>query len=171
MTTDDKIAQLAAALDDVDQHVRAVDATARRSENNRLNMLHLHAVAAALIGLLFAAIDPAVMTGTNWVVIKMIPGAPVTLGLFMFLGGMILGPATWYRHLRWEKVGLWIIMAWYATIALSFGTATLLWLSEEAPSKTPPAFYAPMVYLHLTCVMLVHLFTLNRMTRLGRVPS
>jgi hypothetical protein len=171
VTTDDKIEALAAALDSVDRHVRIVDASAKRSEKNRLNMLHLHALAAVVIGLLFAAIEDSAMAGPNWIVIRLIPGAPETLGLFFFVGGMILGPATWYRHLKWEKVGLWMILLWYAVIAVSFAVGTLLWLTGQNPSPRAPALYAPMVYLHLTCVMAVHLVTLNRMTRLRRLQS
>jgi hypothetical protein len=165
VSTEEKIEALAAALDRVGEHVDAVDATARRSEKNRLSMLHLHAAAAILVGCLFAAVDNSAMQGPNWIVIKMIPGAPESLGYFLLAGGLILGPSTWYRRLFWEKVGLWIILLWYATISTSFGTATLLWLAGDNPSPITPAFYAPIVYLHLSCVMMVHLITLGRMTR------
>lgn len=171
MSYEDKIDQLARALDGVEIHVRAVDASARREQRNRLNMLHLHAAAAVLIGPLFALVEPATLNGANWAIIRVIPGTPVTLGLFLLLGGLILGPSTHLRHPRWEKVGLWIILTWYAIIALSFGGAGLLYLTGNNPAPNTPAFYAPMVYLHLTCVMVVHLATLNRMSRLRRLPT
>lgn len=168
---EDKIDQLAQALDSVDEHVRSVDASARREQRNRLNMLHLHALAAIVIGPLFCMVGSTSLNGANWAIIRVIPGAQLTLGLVLLTGGLILAPATHYRHLFWEKIGLWIVMAWYATIALSFGGASLLYLTGHNPSPSRPAFYAPMVYLHLTCVMVVHLATLNRMTRVRRLVS
>lgn len=166
---EDKIDQLAAALDDVDRHVRAVDATAKRERRNRLNMLHLHAAAAILIGPLFALVEPATLNGANWAIIRLIPGAPITLGIFLLAGGLILAPATHFRQLRWEKAGLWIILAWYAIIAFSFGGASLLYLTGRNPAPNAPAFYASLVYFHLTCVMVVHLATLNRISRVRRL--
>jgi uncharacterized membrane protein SirB2 len=166
---EDKIDQLARALDHVDQHVRKVDANERRERRNRLNMLHLHSAAAVLIGILFAIHDPAALTGANWAIARLIPGMPVSLGLLLLIGGLILGPATHLQSLRWEKTGLWIIMAWYAIIAFSFAGSSLLYLAGRNPSATTPAFYASLVYLHLTCVMIVHLATLNRMTRVRRL--
>lgn len=168
MTYEDKIDQLAQALDDVDRHVRKIGANELRERRNRLNMLHLHAAAAILVGLLFALLDPAALSGANWAIARLIPGMPVTLGILLLTGGLILGPATHWRSPRWEKVGLWIILSWYAIIAFSFGGASLLYLSGDNPSPTAPAFYASLVYLHLTCVMAVHLTTLNRMARARR---
>lgn len=168
---EDKINQLAQALDSVDVHVRAVDATAKREHRNRLNMLHLHAAAAIVVGALFMTMPASSMTATNWIVINMIPGTARSLGLLLLIGGLILGPATHTRNLRWEKIGLWLILLWYATIAFSFGTAAMLYLAGAIPGAAAPAFYAPMVYLHLTLVMVVHLLTLNRMTRLRRLRS
>lgn len=159
----DPIAALAAALDHLDTHVRVADRVAKRAEGNRLSMLHLHALAALFIGPLFAAIGREGMNTPIWVVARSFPGAPYTLGLLIFIGGLILGPATWYRVIRWEKVGLWILLTWYAIISISFGGAILLWLTTGMDTAKP-SFYAPMVYLHLTAIMGVHLLTLQRMT-------
>ena len=62
-------------------------------------------------------------------------------------------------------------MLTFLIIAFSFGGASLLYLAGLNPSPTVPSFYASLVYLHLTCVMAVHLATLNRMTRLRRLDS
>lgn len=164
---EDAIAALAHTLDSLDSHIRTVDATAKRSEKNRLSMLHLHAAAAVVIGPLFAAIGRDGMVGATWTVTRMIPGAPFTLGVILFVGGAILGPATWFRVLFWEKIGLWMLLVWYATIAVSFAAAVVLWLLQGAPPNRP-ALYAPAVYAHLAIIMVVHLTTLRRIARSRR---
>lgn len=163
---DDAIKALAGTLDALDTHIKTADATVKRSERNRLSMLHLHALAAVVIGPLFAAVGTDGMTGATWSLVRLIPGAPFTLAAVLFAGGVILGVATFRRALRWEMLGLWMLFAWYAIIALSFGGALVLWLTNGMPGgAAKPSPYAPALYSHLAVVMLVHLRTLRRMIR------
>lgn len=167
MNTDDQaIDRLAVTLDALDDHLRISDATVRRSERNRLSMLHLHALAAVIIGPLFAAVGKTGMTGATWAVVRLLPGAPFTLAAVLFTGGLILGVATWFRALRWEMFGLWMLLMWYATVSLSFGAAVLLWAGHGMPAGAArPSPYAPALYAHFAAVMGVHLRTLRRMIR------
>jgi hypothetical protein len=160
---DDRVTEMAGLLDALDDHLRDSDIRVRRSEGNRLSLLHLHAAAALYIAPLFAAMGRDGMTGPAWALVRMIPGAPYTLAVLFGAGGLILGTATWFRAPRWEILGLCMLLAWYLTIAISFAGALLMWLGGAFPPSTPkPAPYAHGVYLHLSAVMTVHLVTLIR---------
>jgi hypothetical protein len=167
--TGDPIGRLTEYLDALDDHIQAVDGELHREVDNRLTLLHLHAFAGMLIAPSFAAIGRDGMTAPIWSIVRQIPGAPYSLAALMFTGAVILGIATTYRNLRWETVGLVMILAWYAILTVSFGGAVTLWLASGRPAVPgPPGFYAPFVYLHLTAVMTVHLVTLRRKMRLQR---
>lgn len=166
---DDAITALAHTLDALDDHVRVSDATVRRSERNRLSLLHAHALFACLIALLFAALGPAGMSTASWVVLRLIPGMPFTLAALLFAGGLILGVATWNRHITGEMVGLWLLMAWYATISLGFAGAAVVWLANGSPQgAAKPSFYPAGVYAHIWVVLAVHQHTLRRIRRSRR---
>lgn len=163
---EDPILALAKTLDSLDVHINVVEGKAKRNESNRLTMLHLHALAAMIIGPLFGAIGHDGMRGVNWVLVRYIPGAPYSMAVVMFTGGVILAVATTRRDLRWEMVGLWMLLVWYFTLAASFAGACLIWLAGAAPvGSGRPSLYAPAVYFHLTGVMFVHLRTLRKMAR------
>lgn len=164
---EDTIDALAKTLDALDEHLQSSDATARRSERNRLSLLHVHSVAAVVIAPLFAALGREGMRGPSWTVAKLIPGAPYTLALVLGVGGVLLGVATWYRRLGWELVGLWVLMGWYATIAVSFFGAVVVWLIQGQPEGRP-SFYAGAVYAHVCVILWVHRTTLTRIRRAGR---
>lgn len=161
---EDTIDALARTLDALDDHLRLSDATVRREQRNRLGLLHVHAAAAVVIAPLFAALGPDGMTGATWAVARLIPGAPYTLAALLMVGGVILGTATWYRRVGWELVGLWVLMSWYAIIAVSFGGAVLLWFADGRPPQRP-SFYAPAVYAHVGVILWVHRMTLVRIRR------
>lgn len=165
--------RLAAALDGLEALVVSADAkaersqvVARRSERNRLSLLHIHAAAALVIAPLFSSIGEQGMQGPSWLVVQLIPAAPHSLAALLAVGGIILGVATWFRHKTGEMLGLLLLTAWYLVIAVSFGVASLVWLADT-PDGPRPSFYAPAVYFHLAVIMLVHLRTLRRMRRDG----
>lgn len=169
---DDAIAALAGTLDALDTHIQTADATVKRSERNRLGLLHLHAFAAVLMAPLFAAVGKDGMAGATWTVVRLIPGTPFTLAAVLFAGGLILGVATVRRSLWWEKLGLWMLLVWYATIAVSFGGAVVMWVAHGMPGgPAKPSTYPPILYTHLTAIMAVHLRTLYRMTSHRRLLS
>jgi hypothetical protein len=160
---------LARTLDALDDHLRSSDATAHREQRNRLGMLHLHAVAAMYIGPLFALVGKEGMTGAAWALIRSIPGAPYSLGGLLFTGGLVLGWATWKRHVRWEMIGLCVLLTWYLIIAVSFGAGAAGWyLGGRRGDGARPAPYTHGIYLHFSAVMLVHLGTLVRIRRARR---
>ncbi|GAA0494677.1 hypothetical protein Ade02nite_19920 [Paractinoplanes deccanensis] len=163
MTGRNAIDRLVETLDALDEHLQTSDATVKRSERNRIGLLHLHAAFAVYIGPMFALLGRDGMAGPAWLLIRRIPGAPVSLACLLFAGGVILGIATWHRAVRWEIVGLCMLLGWYVTIAVSFGGALLWWLTGGFPAGTPkPAPYTHGVYLHLGALMIVHLVTLIR---------
>ncbi|MEU3452194.1 hypothetical protein ABZ671_00925 [Micromonospora sp. NPDC006766] len=157
--------QFAATLDALDAHLTAAGTAMRRSEHNRLSLLHLHAAAAAVVAPLFASIGQAGMQGPSWTIIRHIPAAPYSLAVLLGVGGVILGVATWFRHRSAEMVGLGLLLAWYVIIAGSFGGAVLLWLADGSPPGPRPPAYPAGVYAHLAVIMAVHLRTLWRMRR------
>lgn len=164
-----KIEEVVEILDALDEKLRDSDATIRRSEHNRLSLLHVHAVFACFIGPLFAAIGRRGMATPSWVLIRLIPGTPWTLGAVLVAGGVILGVATWYRNIRWESVGLWMLMGWYATIAVGFAGAVFAWLAAGRPPGPQPSFYPAGVYAHVFVILSVHQRTLLRLRRAQKV--
>lgn len=172
MTAGDAVDALARTLDALDEHLQASDATARRSETNRLSLLHLHAGAAIYIGPLFALVGSDGMQGAAWVLIRMIPGAPYSLGALLFTGGLILAVATWRRAVLWEMVGLCVLLSWYLIITVSFGAGAAGWyFGGRRGDGARPAPYAHGIYLHFSGVMLAHLATLIRIRRSQRKAS
>ena len=168
MTADgDAISALAVTLDALDLHLQRSDATVKRSEFNRLSMLHIHAFAAMVVGPLFMALGKQGMSGGSWSFIRRIPGSPLVLGLILFTGGLILAVATAYGAVRWEMLGLWILLVWYATLSVLFGAALFQWFFVGMPSaQGKPSTYAPALYGHFVAIMAVHLRTLYRIRRL-----
>lgn len=165
--TPDPLARTLHALDALDSHLQASDATVRRSESNRLSLLHVHALFAMLIAPLFALLGRDGMTGPSWTIARQIPGAPYTLAALLGIGGVILGVATWYRHVGWELVGLWVLMSWYTIIAVSFAGALLWWLADGRPDPRPSP-YPAAVYTHVCVILGIHQMTLVRIRRARR---
>ncbi len=162
----DAISALASTLDALDEHLKHSDAAVIRSERNRLSMLHVHALFGMAIGALFSLVGQDGMRGATWTVARMIPGAPVSLGMLLFSGGLILAVATMRRAVRWEMVGLWILLFWYTTVAVSFGSALFLWLGAGMPGgAAKPSMYGPLLYCHFSIIMSVHLKTLRKIRR------
>lgn len=166
MTGEEAINALARTLDDLDIHLQRSDATVKRSEKNRLSMLTIHGVAAMFIAPAFMAIGRDGMQGATWVVARLIPGSPYTLAVLLFAGGLVLAVATAYRAVWWEMLGLWILLSWYAIIAVSFGAAVVVWARHGMPDGPgKPSLYAPVLYSHFVAIMGVHLRTLHRIRR------
>jgi hypothetical protein len=161
MSDDDPVGRLAATLDALDVHLKRSDADVRRSVRYRLTLLHLHAVFAVYIGIQFTRVDRTTMAVAPWAVIRSVPGSPVSLGIVLATGGLILGMGAWLRNIPAEIAGLCLLLLWYLTIATSFGGALLWWRLGLLPAGTPqPAPYSHGIYLHLSAVMIVHIGSL-----------
>ncbi|RKN38247.1 hypothetical protein D7223_31390 [Micromonospora endolithica] len=150
----------------LETYVGRVDAQAQRSERNRLNLLHLHAAAACYIAPGFALIGQAQQQSATFVLLREIPGAPISLGALFGLGGVALAWGTVRSRSRWAEAGLLLMLFWYLLVAVSFGGAVVVWLVQDRQGAAP-AIYAHGVYLHLAIVMAVHLATLRRIDRSG----
>lgn len=161
---DEVVEALARTLESLDAHIRKADDGVRRATRYRLSILHLHAAFAVYIGMQFATLTPEQTSGPTWILIRNVPGMPVLPASVLFIGGVILGTATWRRVLVWEMVGLSMLLLWYVLIAVSFGGALLWWqLGWLPPGTVRPAPYAHGVYAHLACMMVVHLVVLLRL--------
>ncbi|MEU1761320.1 hypothetical protein [Micromonospora sp. NPDC005652] len=165
---DNPIDALASTLDALDRHLHRADVVIKRSESNRLSLLHIHAAAALVIAPLFWSIGSAGMTGPSWVVLRAIPGMPGSLAVVLAVGGLVLAVSTTLRHKRVEIVGLAMLLAWYLTIAVGFGAASVVWVAGSNSPAQRPSFYAAAVYTHLAVIMAVHIRTLRRMSRRRR---
>lgn len=164
MPADNAVDRLADLFDAMETHVKSADRAVRRSEGNRIGILYVHAVYALLIAPAFAALGRKGMTGTIWAVMRQIPGAPYSLAMVMFLGGLVLTVATTFRSRPWEIAGLALLILWYGTVAASFAAAIMMWVFSDHRAPQP-SLYAPLVYSHFLTIMLVHCYTLRRMLR------
>src|SRR5574343_856804 len=138
------------------RQTRAAQAAAQmllgRNEWNRLWLLALHGTFGTLIGLAFL---PTISAGQSWTLLRHIPGFPVTMGLLLATGGLVLVPATIRRHRLSEMLGLAIMMSWYATMSIGFLVAIVLWYRH--PTGPRPAVYPPLLYGHWLVTMAVQI--------------
>lgn len=182
-TGDKSVDELAELLIVMRRQTQATSAALSRVDHHRINLLFIHAVAAILIGVLFAFSEPT-LVGPVWKYLKMIPGFPYSFAAVMTIGGLILLPGALARKKILEIWGLGLIYAWYFGVALGFFLPGVFWVSEAiaahfANEPLPgdrPSFYAWVVYLHLAIIMRVHIWTLWKVHRsqkdvMGRLTS
>lgn len=161
---EDPVAALGGLLDRLDRHIAAAGVAAGRDERNRLSLLSVHGAVGVVLAPLFTQV---MTTGPSWTVLRHVPGAPDSLAALVGVGGLVLVTATAVRSLRWETVGLVMMIAWYAVMASGFAAAIGVWIAHGRPAATSPALYTPVVYAHVAVVLSVHLRTLYRI-RTGR---
>ncbi len=141
-------------------------AAVRQSEANRMTLLYVHAITAAVTAPLFAWYGAVTgLPGPSWTVVHKVPGSWIVMAAVLAVGGMVLGFGTTSRHRRSAMIGLSLIMVWYGTMTATFLTATGLWLAAGADPARMPAIYAASVYIHPAIVMFIHLRTIVRMIR------
>ncbi len=168
----DPVRELAELLLLMRVQTHQTDIALRRVENNRLNLLVVHALAAIGIGTLFMLSADA-LRGPAWSFISYLPGFPITFGLPLTAAGLLLLPATLARQKLLERIGLYLIYFWYLALAIGFFVPSFKWvwaatgplLAGDPLPPGQPGLYAWVVYLHLAVIMRVHLWTLSRLSK------
>jgi hypothetical protein len=92
-----------------------------------------------------------------------LPGAPLSLAAILGTGGFILGMGSIFGRRRIVIAGLAGLALWYTLVAISFSVPIFNWVFGNTPVKPP--LYPPILYLHLTIVMGVHIGVQLRRTR------
>lgn len=155
---------LADLFDSLDTHVTAANRHARLDEGNRLTLLFGHGIFGVLVGPGFALLVKSGMAAPSFVILRHIPGAPISLAAWITVAGAVLAVATFRRQRIAEYWALAAMAAWYLITATSYVGAIALWLATPGPPDWThaPTLFAQMVYLHLAYALLSHMRTLRR---------
>lgn len=155
---------LADLFDSLDTHVAAANRTAKRDERNRLNLLFGHGIFGFLVGPGFLLLTKTGMAAPTLVVLRTMPGAPVSLAVWITVSGAALAVATYRRQVLAEYVALGAMAAWYLVTFVSFVGAIVLWLHADGPPdwRHAPSMYAPVIYAHLCFTLSAHMRTLRK---------
>jgi hypothetical protein len=132
-----------------------------KSLRYRANLLWVHALAAMTMAPLFSATGKEGMLSPNFEILRQFPGAPVSIAVFLGAGGLVLGLGCVLNVRRMEITGLIALMGFYLLLAISFLASGIRYFLLDL-SGPKPAIYAPVVYLHLSIIMAVHMSTLVR---------
>lgn len=146
--------QMIAVVDDLEMYVWTTHWRDRHGVRYRLNLLWLHALAALLMAPLLSLTGRDGLTGASFAFMRTLPGAPYSLAAALGAGGLILGWGCIFRAKRTEMVGLAVLAVFYLLFAVSFAVPPIQWLCDHGPK---PPMYAPILYLHLTLIMLAHI--------------
>lgn len=140
----------------------------RRSTRGRLSLLHIHAVTAVLTGSGVILTGKAGFTAPSYDGLRWIPGAPTSIGAVLVVFGLVLGVATWLRHVNTELVAACGIVVWYMGFGSSFLWTAATWLMHPDGSK--PSFQGIPAYYGWAALLIAHMWILTwvRATR-GRV--
>lgn len=130
-----------------------------RSLKYRANLLWVHALAAMTMAPLFAATGKSGMSSPSMAVLREIPGTPTSIAVLLGAGGLVLGLGCIVDLRRLEIVGLVILSMFYLILSVSFAAAGVKFYFFDGVGAKP-TIYAPVVYLHLTIIMGVHMGTL-----------
>lgn len=160
----DPIEVMTEIVDGFAHYVDSAERQVREGRKYRVNLLWVHAVAALLMAPAFAGLGRSGMVGATWIYLRHVPGAPYSIAICLGIGGLVLGIGCLRLDRKMEAVGLLFLAAFYLTIAVGFGLANVAWYRGLIPGPKP-APYAPVLYLHLTVIMAVHINTLLRLIR------
>lgn len=157
---------MAQILDGFTEYVQRADSQIKGGKRYRLSLLWVHSFAALIMAPAFNALGEDGMVGGTWFYLRLLPGMPTTLALILAIGGLVLGIGCVLRHRTWEAVGVSFLALFYVTMAIGFGLSVLAYYTGDLPG-TKPATYAPILYFHITIIMIVHFGTLTKMILLG----
>lgn len=149
-------------MDGFTEYVSRAERQARGNRKYRLSLLWVHGFAALLMGPAFALLGKEGMAGGSWYFLRQIPGMPYTLAVILTIGGFILTAGVIAGYRPAEAFGLVLLALFYLTIGIGFGLAVIGWFTGNL-SATKPAPYAPILYMHMTIIMIVHVGTILRL--------
>lgn len=140
----------------------------RRATRSRLSLLHIHAVTGIAVGSGVIANGPEGIGSPAYAIIRMVPGAPFTVGAILVILGLVLAVATWRRDVAVEMVAAGGIVIWYLMFATSFVGAMISWQLD--PQGQKPSWQGMFSYYGWAALLIAHLRILAwvRATR-GRV--
>jgi hypothetical protein len=164
MQQQDPIEMFTDLMDGFTEYVLRTSEQAVESRRYRLNLLWIHSLYALLMGPAFIALGQDGMAGTAWTHLRELPGSPTSIGMLLIVGGFILGVGCIMLNRKIETVGLIFLTAFYLTICVGFGVATVQWYIG-AIEGAKPAPYAPILYAHFTTIMGLHFWTLVKIIR------
>lgn len=161
----DAVDVMSELVDGFQGYVKKSELGESRARDYRSNLLWVHATAAMLIAPLFASIGKQGMSGPTFDIMRLIPGAPMSVATVLGFGGFILGLGCVLRSRKLEIAGLIGLAVWYVLIAVSFGGAVVSWYIDGSPPDRQPSLYSPVLYAHFAIIMAVHMSTLVRAYR------
>lgn len=165
-TERDPIDVMVDIMDGFSEYVLRTEEAVLRGRRYRLNLLWVHAVYALLMGPAFMSLGPAGVASTAFTHLRQIPGSYISVGGTLTVGGFILGIGCILRNRRVEQFGLVLLIGFYFTICVIFSWANIDWYTGRIGGNKP-APYAPVLYAHLTTIMIIHWWTLRNLLRQG----
>lgn len=152
------VEQMMEVVDGFEQYVLYAADRDRHGTRYRLNLLWIHAFAALLVAPAMSLTGRDGLTGPSFVFLRTLPGTPYSLSTVIGLGGLILGLGCVFRHKIVEQVGLGLLLVFYLCMTISLAVPGIGWLLHRGSVKPP--MYGPVIYLHLTVIMAVHIWAL-----------
>ena len=125
-----------------------------RTTRNRLSLLHIHAATAVLVGGAVVLNGPEGIATPAYAGVRLIPGAPATVGAMLIIFGIVLGIATWFREIRWEMVAVVGMVGWYLLWATSFAYAVIAWQID--PVGVKPSYQGMFAYYGWAGLLIAH---------------
>lgn len=148
-------------LDGFEQYVIYAAGRDAAGTRYRLNLLWFHAICALLVAPLLSLTGRDGLTGPSFTFLRTLPGSPYSLSTMIGIGGLVLGLGCVFRAKRVEIGGLVLLLLFYLCLAISFAIPGVRWLLEIDASGAPkPPLYGPIIYLHLSSIMAVHIWAL-----------
>ncbi len=156
---------MADIIDEFAAIMEGADATVRRSVKYKANLLWVHALAALLMAPLFALTTKEALAGPAFYFVRQLPLVPHSFAAILGTGGFLLGIGAVFHIRKLQIAGLSLLGAWYFLFGISIAVPAVIWLYDESVARPP--FYAPIVYLHLTIIMAIHVWGVLRQTKRG----
>ncbi len=141
----------------------------RKSTKGRLSLLHIHAATAVLVGAGLIANGPDGITSPAYAGVRLVPGAPATVGATLAVFGIMLGVATYYRAVRWEITACIGMALFYLLFATSFAVAAVRW--QFHPMGMKPSWQGMFSYYGWAGLLIAHLVILRWVARLRSTKS